>query len=108
MRKVTPELDDLMDMIWCSIRTIFGMDGIGHQIESTHLAIILGVKAPREDITKSAHHSQGTIDGEEAAAKIDGEKTTMSTAEGDSSLFRGRSFVTQHTGSWMFIICGRI
>jgi len=99
MRKVTPELDDLMDMIWCSTRTIFGMDGIGHQIESTHLAIILGVKAPREDITKSAHHSQGTIDGE---------KTTMSTAEGDSSLFRGRSFVTQHTGSWMFIICGRI
>lgn len=88
MRKVTHELDDLMDMIWCSTRTIFGMVGIGHQIESTHLAIILGVGALREDITKTAHHIQSTTDGEEAVAKIDGEKTTMSTGEGDSSLFR--------------------
>lgn len=99
MRKVTPESNAQVDMIWCSIRTISGIDGIGYQIESTHLAIILGAEAPIEDIAKSAHHLQGTIVGEAAAVEIDGEKSTTSAAEGDTSMFQSRSFVTQHTGS---------
>ncbi len=86
MQRAMLEVENPVDTLWCLTKTIFGMDGTGHQIESMHLAITPEVEAPIEDIEQNAHHLRGTTVGGEVTVDIVREKGTTSLAEDDDTL----------------------
>ena len=89
MQRVMSEVEDLVGIIWYSIKTISDMEGAGHQIPSGHLAITPGVEALMENMAKSIHRLQGIVVGEEVAVELIKEKITTSVVEGDDLSSRG-------------------